>query len=72
MSEAKSGAGFAAYCPGFRYRSIRATSCTAFATAVKDDLQNVAKIKASLSVNSLLGDQFLQKFTVAPKKKKSK
>jgi hypothetical protein len=36
----------------------------------KDDLQNVGKIKASLMANGLLGEQFLQKFTVAPKKKK--
>jgi hypothetical protein len=47
-------------------------ACTAFATAVKDDFQNVAKIKASLSANLLLGDQFIQKFTVAPKKKRAK
>jgi hypothetical protein len=48
------------------------SACASFATAVKDDLQNVAKIRASLSANYLLGDQFLQKFTVAPKKKKTK
>jgi hypothetical protein len=47
-------------------------ACSAFATAIKDDLQNHAKIEASLSANFLLGDQFLQKFTVAPKKKKGK
>jgi Helicase C-terminal domain len=47
-------------------------ACMAFATAVKDDCQNVTKIKASLSANFLLGDQFLPKFTVAPKKKKAK
>jgi len=47
-------------------------ACVAFATAVKDDLQNVAKIKASLSANSLLGDLFLKQFTIIPKKKKAK
>jgi len=48
------------------------SAVSAFATAVKDDLQNVAKIKASLSANFLLGDQFVQNFAVVPKKKKSK
>jgi Helicase C-terminal domain/Type III restriction enzyme, res subunit len=47
-------------------------ACMAFATAIKDDLNNVAKLKASLSANSLLGNQFLQTFTIAAKKKKSK
>ena len=48
------------------------SACVAFATAIKDDLQNVAKIKAALSANFLLGDQFLQRFTVVPKKNKGK
>jgi Helicase C-terminal domain len=48
------------------------SACAAFATAIKDDIKNVAKIKASLSANSLLGEQFLQNFTVAPKKIKVK
>jgi hypothetical protein len=47
-------------------------ACTGFATAIKDDLQNVTKIKSSLSANSLLGDQFIQKFTLVPKRKKGK
>ncbi len=47
-------------------------ACAAFATAVKDDLQNVQKIQAALSANSLMGDQFLSKFTIVPKKKKGK
>jgi hypothetical protein len=46
------------------------SACTTFATAIKDDLQNAAKIKASLSANFLLGNQFVQKFTVAPNRKK--
>jgi hypothetical protein len=44
-------------------------SAAAFATSIKDNFQDVAKIKASLLTGPLLGDHFLQKFTVAPKKK---
>jgi len=44
-------------------------ACAAFASTVKDDLQSNTKVKAALSANGLMGDQFLQNFTIAPKKK---
>jgi hypothetical protein len=42
----------------------------AFASGVKDSLNSVSQIKANLSANKLLGEQFLEAFTVPVMKSK--
>jgi hypothetical protein len=46
------------------------SACFAYITGIKDRLDDAAHIRTSLAANGLVGDKFLQTFTVPPKLKK--